>query len=188
MSKFKYTFDELLEGNNLTGDMALIFDRGTGKYIKSVFMPVEGITEDHPLYVVFFENYCIQTHTVEGNVIFDDQDRPIKNYKIVELPAKPMQVSEKDFEELTAFNITKEYKLCKQINLIAAAVLSIAESNKVEDKAIKDLRKMVRFIEEYKQEGDRYRKSFIKRRGVQLMRAETLDRENKGDAFAGITY
>lgn len=186
--KFKYTFEKILDNNNLEGELALIFDRLTGKYIKSVFTPVPDLRLDHPSYAVFFETYCINTHEVVGGIKFNENGEPIKDYEIVEKEVPPMEISEKDFDELIAFNITKEYKLSKQLNLIAEAVIKIAEESKVKCKEIDDLQEMVDFIKDYKLEGEKYRDTFLKTRNAKLINVTILDKHNKGDDLQGIVF
>lgn len=187
MMSLKYTFDQLYETNNLSGEMAVIFDRLNGNYIKSVFLPDPNLEDDHPAYLYFVENYCINTQTISGNVIFDKDGNPVKNYEIVDKPQKPMQVNEDDFDELTAFNITKEYKLCKQINILAAAILKLAEDKK-DSKEIKELKEMVDTIESYRVKGEEYKKDFIKRHKAELIKIEILDKHNKNNNFEGIVF
>lgn len=183
----KYTFDKLYEENNLSGDVAVIFDRLKGNYIKSVILPDSNLEDDHPTYVYFVENMCINTQTISGNVTFDKDGNPIKNYEIVDKSQKPMQVNEDDFDELTAFNITKEYKLCKQINILAAAILKLAEGKK-DSKELKALKEMVDTIESYRVKGEEYKKDFIKRHNAELIKIEILDKHNKNNDFEGIIF
>lgn len=185
MSKFKYTLEERMRQANVPVEVQLLFNRNTGNLINALAMTVEQVGTLPEHIVLFTEHYSLNTHEPVGGIIVRPDGSVTKNYELKEKALKPMEVNERDFDDLTACNITDRYCITKQINILAESIFKIAETTGTE---LPELTEMVEFIREMKDEGKRYKEQYLKKTGAKCESYINPNDGYKGETLEGKVF
>lgn len=125
----------------------LLFNSTNGLFITAIGKPLEGFVYDETKYIAREVEYSLRKDTVVGGIIING-DEQIDDFTIVTKDELATTVYERALNVAVEREITSQYPLIEQINVLTNAIVSIVGSNEQlkELDSIQTLLKMSDFI------------------------------------------
>lgn len=136
----------------------LVFNRVNGCYLNATNVPLAYHNVDNGHYILIEDVMDLELDTVVGGLLVKPDGSYTKNYNIMPIADIKPRIFEKHLNVYTIKEITEQYPLIEQINILARAIQTLSKESEVK---LPELDTFVSFVDSVKTKNRKVKQRYI---------------------------